>query len=71
MKEKRLKMHNTESIFLFIFIFSVLVISRITLKLVSALLQNPPVKVEIGSRELILIGFCVSYILTYFIKIIL
>jgi len=62
-------MPNTESIFLFI--FSVLVISRITLKLVSALLQNPPVKVDIGSRELIFIGFCVSYILTYFIKVIL
>jgi hypothetical protein len=71
MKEKKLKMLNTESIFLFLFIFSVLVVSRITLKLVSALLRNPPVKVDIGSRELIFMGSCVSYILTYFIKAIL
>lgn len=58
-------MLNPETIFLYFFIFSILTTLRVVIKFISALLQNPPQKLELGSRELIFYGTSISYLITY------
>jgi len=60
-------MLNPETIFLYFFIFSILTTLRVVIKFVSALLQNPPQKLELGGRELIFYGTSISYLITYII----
>lgn len=62
-------MLNYNTIFLFVFVFSILTNLRLVVKFVSALLQNPPQKLVLSSRELILNGLMLSYLITYIIKI--
>jgi len=60
-------MTNPETIFLYFFVLSILTTLRIVIKFISALLQNPPQRLELGSRELIFYGAMVSYLITYII----
>jgi hypothetical protein len=61
-------MNNLDSIFLFIFIFSVLTVVRTVFRFVSALSQSPPTKLVLSGRELISLGLAVTYTLTYLIQ---
>ena len=58
-------MLNIDNLFFFIFIFSVLVVLRTTVRLIGALSQNSDVRVLKSDRELIFLGLTVSYIITY------
>jgi hypothetical protein len=62
-------MINYNTIFLFVFVFSILTNLRLVIKFVSALLHTPPQKLVLSSRELILNGLMLSYLITYIIKI--
>ena len=61
-------MNNLNTIFLFLFIFSVLTVVRTVFRFVRTLSQNPPKPLEFGDRELIFLGITVSYCLTYIIS---
>lgn len=61
-------MYKMESIFLFVFIFSVLTVLRTVFKYLSALLQSQPEKVVLSNGVLINLGLTMSYIITYLIK---
>jgi hypothetical protein len=62
-----MKMLNEHNFLLFIFIFSILTTLKLIIKFISALLQNPPQKLELTGRELIFYGLMFSYLLTYII----
>jgi len=62
-------MINISTIFLFLFIFSILGIFRLIFKFFFLLLQNPPQKLILGNKDLIFYGIMLSYIITYLIKI--
>jgi hypothetical protein len=62
-------MTNPNSLFLFVFIFSLLVIIRTIFNFISSLYQNPPQKLFLNYGELIFLGLSISYIITYLIKI--
>jgi hypothetical protein len=59
-------MDNINTIFLFVFIFSILTSLRLVMKFISALLQ--PEKNIFGGRELIVYGLFLSYLITYIVK---
>lgn len=61
-------MFSLESLFLFLFIFSSMIVVRTIARFIGALLQNPPTKLILNGRELIYFGVSFSYILTYIIK---
>jgi hypothetical protein len=61
-------MYKLDSIFLFIFIFSVLTVVRTVFRFISTLLQTIPTKLVLSDRELIFLGLAVTYCLTYLIK---
>jgi hypothetical protein len=59
-------MLNIESIYYFIFVFSILVLLKNIAKLcISALLTDEPKPFVLSDRELILLGISISYFLTY------
>ena len=58
-------MHNIDTIYFFIFVFTVLVSLRNVTKFVSALLQKEPKPLVYSNKELIFIGLSISYIITY------
>ena len=58
-------MHNIDTIYFFIFVFTVLVSLRNVTKFVSALLQKEPKPLVYSNKELISIGLSISYIITY------
>jgi uncharacterized protein YebE (UPF0316 family) len=62
-------MYSLETIFLFIFIFTILFVTRITFRFINALMKNPPEQFVLSGRELVFFGLSLSYILTYLIKI--
>jgi hypothetical protein len=68
--EKQKIMLNYNTIFLFVFVFSILTNVRLVVKFVSALLHNPPQKMVLSSRELIFNGLMLSYLITYIINLI-
>jgi len=61
-------MLKIDSIFLFIFIFSILGISRVVIKTLVSLFRNPPTPVNMTIRETIVFGFFISYTLTYILS---
>jgi len=61
-------MNNLDSIFLFIFIFSVLTVLRTVFRFISTLSQKLPTKLVLSGRELIFLGLAVTYCLTYLIQ---
>jgi len=62
-------MFSLDSLFLFVFIFSSLVLLRTLITFVSSLVQNPPKRLFYNSGELIFLGLAVSYIITFLIKL--
>ena len=58
-------MHNIETIYLFLFVFTILVTLRNVTKFLSALLQKEPKPIQYGNRELIFFGLSLSYLITY------
>jgi hypothetical protein len=62
-------MHNIETIYLFIFVFTILVTLRNVARFISALLQNEPKPLVYSNRELILFGLSLSYIITYILTL--
>jgi len=52
----------------FFFIFSILVLIRISFIFLRALLQNPPEIMRLSSRELIFLGINLSYFITYILN---
>lgn len=61
-------MHNIETIYLFIFVFTILVTLKNVTKFISALLQKDPKPIIYSNRELILFGLSLSYLITYIIS---
>ena len=61
-------MHNIDTIYLFIFIFSILVSLKNVMKFVGALLQKEPKHLVYSNRELIFLGISISYIITYLLQ---
>lgn len=61
-------MINIESILLFVFVFSSLVLFRTVVTFISSLLQTPPKKMVMTNRELIYNGLSLSYIITYILS---
>lgn len=62
-------MHNIETIYLFIFVFTILVTLKNVAKFISALLQKEPKPLVYSNRELIIYGLSLSYIITYIITL--
>jgi hypothetical protein len=61
-------MTNIDTIYLFIFIFSVLSVFRIVLKFIFSLLQTSPERMLMSNREILLQGIALSYVITYTIQ---
>jgi hypothetical protein len=61
-------MDNINTIFLFVFIFSVLTVLKTVGRIVSSLFTNPPKPIVWGKWELIFLGLAISYCLTFIIK---
>ena len=61
-------MNNINTIFLFVFIFSVLTVLRAVARIIGSLFVHPPKKLEWYSGELMFLGFAITYCLTYIIK---
>ena len=60
-------MHNFDTIYLFVFVFTILVTLKNVTKFIGALLQKDPNPLVYGNRELIYLGLSVSYIITFII----
>lgn len=61
-------MTNIDTVFLYIFILSILINLSFILKLINAIISTPPKRFTLSVKELYLIGMSLSYIITYFIK---
>jgi hypothetical protein len=59
---------DIKTILLFIFIFSILTVSRTVIRLIGSLISNPPKRFLLNNGELIYLGLAISYCLTYIIK---
>jgi hypothetical protein len=62
-------MHNIDTIYFFIFVFTILVSLLNVFKLLRALLQKEPQPLVLGNRELLLLGVSISYLITYLSQI--
>ena len=58
-------MHNINTIYLFIFVLTILVSLRHGLKFIGALLEKNPKPLVYTNRELIILSLSISYIITY------
>lgn len=58
---------NIDSIFLFVFIFSSLFITRIIANIILSIMATPPKKIIYTNRNLLYLGLTLSYIITYLI----
>ena len=61
-------MNSIDTIFLFVFLFSVLTVLRTVARIISSLFSNPPKPMVWYRGELIYLGLAISYCLTYIIK---
>jgi len=61
-------MLNIETLFLFIFIFSTLTLSKILVKVISAVSQKNPQPVFKSDTSLLFNGLALTYIITYLIQ---
>ena len=62
-------MHNIDTIYLFIFVFTILVSLKNVTKFIGALLQKEPKPLVLSNRELLLLGTSISYLITYLYQI--
>ena len=58
-------MINFDNLLLFIFVFSVLNVLKISTVFITSLLQTLPKKMELSSRETILFHLTLTYFITY------
>jgi hypothetical protein len=61
-------MTNIGTIYLFVFVFSILLNLRTTFKFIISLLQDTPQKMVLSGGEILLNGLTLSYVITYLIK---
>ena len=61
-------MHNIDTIYLFVFVFTILVSLKNVTKFIGALLQKEPKPLVYSNRELIFLGLSISYIITFLIS---
>jgi hypothetical protein len=61
-------MHNIETIYLFIFVFTILVVLKNITKFISALLSSELKPLVYNNRELIFLGLSLSYLITYILR---
>jgi hypothetical protein len=61
-------MLNINTLFIFLLVLSILYTFRILFIFISALLQTQPGKMVVSSKELVLLLFTVSYIITFIIQ---
>jgi hypothetical protein len=61
-------MLNIETLFLFIFIFSTLTLSKTVVKVISAVSQKNPQPVFKSDTSLLFNGLALTYIITYLIQ---
>jgi hypothetical protein len=61
-------MNDFDTIYLFVFIFSMLTVLRTVFRFIVSLQQESPQKLVLSSRELIFLAISISYCLTYIIK---
>jgi hypothetical protein len=61
-------MTNIGTIYLFVFVFSILFNLRTTFKFIISLLQDTPQKMVLSGGEILLNGLTLSYVITYLIK---
>jgi hypothetical protein len=61
-------MHNINTIYFFIFVFTILVTLSNVLKFLRALLQKEPKPLVLSNRELLLLGVSISYFITYIVQ---
>jgi len=61
-------MYSLETIFILIFVFSVLTVARTLFIIIRALLQETPDKIVWSNRGLVFLGVMLSYIITYIIQ---
>jgi len=62
-------MNDFNTIYLFVFIFSMLTVLRTVFTFIVSLLQESPQKLVLTNRELIFLAISISYCLTYIIKL--
>lgn len=60
-------MFNLETIFIFLFIFSILYVVNVIFKFIKALVK--PEVFVLGQTGLLFLGFSLSYIITYLIQL--
>jgi len=58
-------MHNIDTIYFFIFVFSILVVLKNTSKVLVALLEKNPKPLVYSNRELLALALSISYIITF------
>jgi hypothetical protein len=61
-------MTNINTLYLFVFIFSILSIFKIFLKFAISLLQSNPKPIVLSGREIFLYGLSLTYIITFLIQ---
>jgi hypothetical protein len=61
-------MTNIYTIYLFVFIFSILSMSRIFFKFIISLLQTDPKPMVFSGREIFFYGLIITYIITFLIQ---
>lgn len=61
-------MHNIETLYLFIFVFTIFVTLKNITKFIGALLQSTPKPMVFSDKELLYLGLSISYILTYILS---
>jgi hypothetical protein len=61
-------MHNINTIYFFIFVFTILVTLSNVLKFLRVLLQKEPKPLVLSNRELLLLGVSISYFITYIVQ---
>jgi hypothetical protein len=62
-------MSHIDTLYLFVFIFSMLTVLRTVFRFIVTLLQESPQKLVLSNRELIFLAISISYCLTYIIKL--
>jgi hypothetical protein len=61
-------MTSIYTIYLFVFIFSILSISRIFFKFIISLLHSDPKPIVLSGREIFLYGLSLTYLITFLIQ---
>jgi len=61
-------MFGVDNIFLFLFVFSILSVTRISFMFILSLFNDPPTVLTFSKIEIIIFGVFLSYIITYLLN---